>query len=50
MMCDLKPIEKYLQKISFNCRDLMLKMLSVNPENRPTPAEALEHPWFQENQ
>lgn len=24
-----------------------MSLLSVNPKNRPTAAEALQHPWFQ---
>jgi len=32
--------------ISDEARDLMTKMLSFNPEDRPTAKEALDHPWF----
>jgi serine/threonine protein kinase len=31
-------------------RDLVAKMTNLNPVNRITAKEALEHPWFSENQ
>ena len=27
-------------------KDLLFKLLSADPQARPTAAEALEHPWF----
>lgn len=32
--------------ISSNAKELVLKMLSPNPHNRPTIADVLEHPWM----
>lgn len=32
--------------ISTTGKDLVMKMLSPNPKNRPTVAEILEHPWM----
>lgn len=32
--------------ISTTGKDLVMKMLSPNPKNRPTIAEILEHPWM----
>lgn len=31
---------------SEDCRDMLQLLLSMNPENRPTPLQALQHPWF----
>ena len=35
------------QSISKDAKDLLLKMLAKNPENRPSAAEALQHQWFE---
>lgn len=32
--------------ISTTAKDLVMKMLSPNPKNRPSIAEILEHPWM----
>lgn len=32
--------------LSSEGRDLIESMLNVNPQKRPSAAEALEHPWF----
>lgn len=32
--------------ISTTAKDLVMKMLSPNPKNRPSVAEILEHPWM----
>ena len=37
-----------LTKISENARNLLGDMFQVNPENRCSAAEALQHPWFQD--
>lgn len=34
--------------ISTTGKDLVMKMLSPNPKNRPTVAEILEHPWMRD--
>ena len=34
-------------KVSPECKDLIEKMLEPEPEKRITPAEAIQHPWFQ---
>ncbi|TNV85659.1 hypothetical protein FGO68_gene1132 [Halteria grandinella] len=43
-------IDDLLNQIALNmsplCLDLLRKMLSVEPSNRPSAAQALEHPWF----
>ncbi len=44
--CDLSFIRKYLQHTSHHCKDLVLWMLEKDPEDRPTPKEALKHQWF----
>ncbi len=46
MICDLSMIKSYLQHTSHHCKDLVTWMLEVDPEERPTPKEALKHPWF----
>ena len=33
--------------LSSQARDFVSTLLTVNPKNRPSAAEALEHPWFQ---
>lgn len=35
--------------VSESCRDLLEKMMSVNPRERPTIQEILNHPWFTED-
>ncbi|KAM7256688.1 hypothetical protein ACFE04_012429 [Oxalis oulophora] len=35
--------------ISANAKDLIRKMLTMNPKKRITAAEALEHPWIKED-
>jgi len=44
--CDLSMIKKYLQHTTHHCKDLVTWMLEVDPDDRPTPKEALKHPWF----
>lgn len=46
VICDLSHIKKYLNDVTHHCRDLIKWMLEVNPEERPTPKQALKHPWF----
>ncbi|XP_037910081.1 peripheral plasma membrane protein CASK-like [Hermetia illucens] len=36
------------KSISTNAKDLVTKMLSPNPHNRPTISEVLEHPWIRD--
>lgn len=33
-------------EISANCKDFIKKLLTYNPDKRPTAAEALKHPWL----
>lgn len=45
--------EKYFNKVgatnlSDNLKDLLIKMFSYNPANRPSIEEIKEHPWMQE--
>jgi serine/threonine protein kinase len=46
MICDLSSIKKYLSHTTHHCKDLVTWMLEVDPEDRPTPKEALKHSWF----
>lgn len=32
--------------ISAECADLINQLMTVNPRNRPTAVQALNHPWF----
>lgn len=44
--CKIEVAEKYLKEFTPLCRNLMLRMLSIDPSKRPTASEALQHPWF----
>ena len=44
--CDLSNIKSFLKDISPQGRDLLLKILSPNPDYRPTAKDALKHEWF----
>jgi serine/threonine protein kinase len=46
VLCNLSQIKTYLQHTSHHCKDLVTWMLERDPEERPTPKEALKHPWF----
>ena len=35
--------------VSEDAKDLVQKMMDKSPENRPSPSEALRHPWFQKS-
>ena len=37
---------KVFEKISSECKDLISKLLVVNPKERLTASQALKHPWF----
>ena len=38
-----------LIKLPTDAKDLLVQLLSPNPDFRPTAREALNHPWFAEN-
>ncbi|KAF5183095.1 Cyclin-dependent kinase f-4 [Thalictrum thalictroides] len=40
------PFDEIMTDVSKDAIDLMTKLLSWNPKNRPTAAEALRHPFF----
>jgi len=40
--------DKVWNNISDNCKDFISKLLTYKPEERPTAAEALQHPWVVE--
>lgn len=40
--------DKVWNNISDNCKDFITKLLTYKPEERPTAAEALQHPWVVE--
>ena len=44
-----KFISTQIPPVSFNFKDLYLKMVSFNPKERPTIQEIFEHPWMKEN-
>lgn len=44
--CEIAYISKYLLNITPQCKDLLLKMLQADPDNRPSAHEALSHEWF----
>ena len=37
----------YVEHLSDDSKDFLMKLLSYEPERRPTAEEALKHPWFQ---
>lgn len=39
-------ISRAVRGVSRECLDLLLKMVSVEPDTRPTAEECLKHPWF----
>ena len=38
-----------MQGVSPQATDLMMSLLQLNPEDRPTAKIALKHPWFLED-
>lgn len=52
-LADLFPDSFYAthaHRISDKCRAFMKRCLAFDPDNRPTAAEALEDPWFREEE
>ena len=47
MRCDYQFNERQWEHISPEARDLVVKLLKENPDERITAAEALNHPWFE---
>lgn len=45
-----KGIYKQPKSCSENCKDLLKKMLTVDPAMRPSAVDCLNHPWFEEMQ
>ena len=43
---EMNPIPSTLSK---NCRDFILKVLTPNPDKRPTVDEIIEHKWLKES-
>lgn len=43
-----RGVYKQPKNCSESCRDLLKKMLTVNPAERPSAGECFHHPWFQE--
>jgi renal tumor antigen len=41
-------ILKLLPNASEEVKDLIVKLLVYNPDNRITASQALKHPWFKE--
>ena len=35
-------------RLSNEAIDILVQMLTIDPERRPTAQELLEHPWFEE--
>lgn len=42
-LCNLDHVEQYVGGASENCKDLLYKMLTKDPENRPSAKDALLH-------
>jgi len=47
--CELDFPEKYWSTISFEARDLVMKLLKKDPNERISASQALLHPWFTTN-
>ena len=47
-ICDLSIIDSYIFCYSKEAKELLLKLLAVDPDKRPTALEALKEPWFDE--
>lgn len=47
--CSLEHAKSYMTKATPSCQDILWKLLSKEPEERPTAKEALLHPWFSED-
>ena len=43
---DYSLSEKEWKKVSDNAKDLLKRLLEVNPQKRISAKEALNHPWF----
>lgn len=41
-------IPKLIPHASEEAKDLIIKLLTYNPDNRITASQALKHPWFKE--
>ena len=42
--------KEQIKAVSEEARDLLVKMLNKNPEERPNASECLQHPWMNEQQ
>ncbi len=38
-----------MRGLSADCVNLLHRMLAVNPDQRPSAEEALQHPWFKQD-
>jgi|Transcript_73937 serine/threonine protein kinase len=47
LKCKVSP--RPLSHVSSPAKELLLSLLDPDPENRPTAAEALEHPWLHQH-
>ena len=48
VLTDLASIEEYWANVSKTARDFVKYCLTINPNERPTAEEALNHKWLQE--
>jgi len=46
MTTALDPTPLYQRGISVQCVDLMVRMINVEPSQRPSSLQCLQHPWF----
>lgn len=45
-ICNLSRIDSFLGHVTPACRDIVLKLLEIDQNSRPTANEAVTHPWF----
>jgi serine/threonine protein kinase len=46
LLCRVEFSPEVWEDISEDARDLILRLCRVNPEQRLTPKQALQHPWM----
>eukprot|EP00116_Pleurobrachia_bachei_P010663 sb/3470925/ len=45
VLCDYEFIKPFFNKISMNAKDFISKIVTLNPADRMSVEEALDHPW-----
>jgi serine/threonine protein kinase len=48
-ICELTPVKHLIDNLPLLAKDLILKLLSPDPDTRPSASEALQHVWFSQD-